>query len=233
MHTARPYSRSPCPYSHTRPRLRPPNVHQLTVFARFPALSCTPRTPIYNFCPFSCTFVYAPFRPPRTLRGRCHFRGYTHRNLNCQSSDYQCNTRHDRGRCPPYLDTYRSRVGGRRGKKAAEGEVTREVRSGEIGFFGPVRKNHFTAQQGRRRSAVGEKAAGRWGTKEGRRRKKAKKREEKQRSGTGRKENSQLHSVNTGFWTWSETHVSFSDSSGGSRIRIKSTKPFPLSPTRP
>ena len=29
--------------------------------------------------------------------------------------------------------------------------VTKEVRSGEIGFSGPVRKNNFTAQQGRRR----------------------------------------------------------------------------------
>ena len=150
-------------------RVRP--VHQFTIFGRFSALSCTPRSV-----------------PPRTLCGRCHFRGYTHRNPNCQSPDYHYITRNDRGRCPPYLDTYRSRVGGRRGKKAAEGEVTREVRSGEIGFFGPVRKNHFTAQQGRRRSAVGEKAAGRWGTKEGRRRKKAKKREEKQRSGKKSKE---------------------------------------------
>jgi len=34
---------------------------------------------------------------------------------------------------------------------AARRWVTKEVRSGEIGFSGPVRKNNFTAQQGRRR----------------------------------------------------------------------------------
>ena len=139
LHTARPYSRSPCPYSHTRPRHRQPTVHQFTFFGRFSALSCTPRTPIYNFSPFSCTFVYAPFRPPRTLRGRCHFRGYTYRNPNCQSPDYQRITRNDRGRYPPYLDTYHSRLAdGERGdegsaKRGGAGtarEVTREVRSG-------------------------------------------------------------------------------------------------------
>ena len=38
------------------------------------------------------------------------------------------------------------------------GEVAKEVRSGEIGFSGTVRKNNFTAQQGRRRGrgAVGK-----------------------------------------------------------------------------
>ncbi len=35
-------------------------------------------------------------------------------------------------------------------RKATGRGVTKEVRSGEIGFFGPVRKNNFTAQQGRR-----------------------------------------------------------------------------------
>jgi len=85
-------------------------VHQFTIFPHFPALSCTPRTPIYNFWPYFCTFVYAPFRPQRTLCGRCHFRGYTHRNRNCQSPDYHHITGNDRGRCPPYFDTYRSRL---------------------------------------------------------------------------------------------------------------------------
>ncbi len=42
---------------------------------------------------------------------------------------------------------------------AAERWVTKEVRSGEIGFSGPVRKNNFTAQQGRRRTAVGRRGA--------------------------------------------------------------------------
>jgi len=45
---------------------------------------------------------------------------------------------------------------GGRGEKAAGRWVTKEVRSGEIGFSGPVRKNNFTAQQGRRRRAVSQ-----------------------------------------------------------------------------
>jgi len=40
---------------------------------------------------------------------------------------------------------------GGRGEMAARRWVTKEVRSGEIGFSGPGRKNNFTAQQGRRR----------------------------------------------------------------------------------
>ena len=123
-------------------------VHQSAVFARFPAHSCTPRTPNYNFSPFSCIFVYAPYRPPRTLCGRCHFRGYTYRNLKYQTPDYQRITENNRGRCPPYLDTYRSRVGGRRGKKAAGHGVTKEVRSGKIGFSGTARKNNFLRAAG-------------------------------------------------------------------------------------
>ena len=63
LHTARSYSQSPRPYSHTRPRHRQPTVHQFTIFGRFPAFSCTPRTPIYNFWPFFCIFVYAPSSP--------------------------------------------------------------------------------------------------------------------------------------------------------------------------
>ena len=35
--------------------------------------------------------------------------------------------------------------------------VTKEVQSGEIGFFGLVRKNNFTAQQGRRRPKQGRR----------------------------------------------------------------------------
>jgi len=34
------------------------------------------------------------------------------------------------------------------GCRQKERGVTKEVRSGEIGFSGPVRKNNFTAQQG-------------------------------------------------------------------------------------
>jgi len=53
---------------------------------------------------------------------------------------------------------------GRREKPAAGRGVTKEVRSGEIGFSGPVRKNNFTAQQGRRRRGGDEGSAerGNW-----------------------------------------------------------------------
>ena len=45
--------------------------------------------------------------------------------------------------------------------KAAERGVTKEVRSGEIGFSGPVRKNNFTAQQGS--PPAGEVPRAKWG----------------------------------------------------------------------